>query len=217
LGNCKIPYTDNKDKESARYGAQMDIKGGNLKNPNGVLAKNVLSSENGRFPANILCSDDILNDLKTHTSGELNCIAKNDFDNSVCYGKFKPCRAVNPKSEGSFYRYFSLDAWFDKKIKELPESIQKTFPYLIVPKPSKAEKGINNNHPTVKPLKLMSYLITLGSRERDLILDPYAGSGTVGEAGRLLDRDVLLFEKDPKYEGIIKERALINVPELSSY
>ena len=209
LGKCKIPYSSDVDKESARFGSQMDIKGGNLRNPNGVLAKNVLSSETGRFPANILCSDDILNDLKNHTSGELNCIAKNDFDKSICYGKFNPCHAVNPKSEGSFSRYFSLDSWFDKKIKELPESVQKTFPYLIVPKPSKKETTLNgtieNKHPTKKPLKLMCYLITLGSRPGDLILDPYAGTGVVGRASNLLERDARLCELNPEYEPVIKE------------
>ena len=45
-----------------------------------------------------------------------------------------------------------------------------------------------NIHPTVKPLKLMSYLITLGSREKDIILDPFAGSGTTCIAAQQLGR-----------------------------
>ena len=39
-------------------------------------------------------------------------------------------------------------------------------------------KDYNNSHATVKPLKLMSYLITMGSRQGDIVLDPFCGSGT---------------------------------------
>ena len=33
-----------------------------------------------------------------------------------------------------YSRYFSLDNWFSKNIKQLPEPVQKTFPFMIVPK-----------------------------------------------------------------------------------
>ena len=35
-----------------------------------------------------------------------------------------------------------------------------------------------NIHPNVKPLTLMNYLVTLGSRKGDVVLDPFMGSGT---------------------------------------
>ena len=43
-------------------------------------------------------------------------------------------------------RYFSLDEWFSKNIKQLPEPVQQTFPFMIVPKASKSEKneGLDN-------------------------------------------------------------------------
>lgn len=62
LNNCRIPYISDKDKESARFGSQSDIRNNNYLTPTGIYAKNVLSSETGRFPANLICSDDILND-----------------------------------------------------------------------------------------------------------------------------------------------------------
>src|SRR5665811_797752 len=107
--------------------------------------------------------------------------------------------------------YFDLDAWYDSKIstKDLPEEAEKTYPLFVVPKPSQSEKkrhGINN-HPTVKPLKLMSYLITMGSREGDLVLDPFAGSGTTLEAANLLKRRFIGCESDEKYRDIIEARA----------
>lgn len=121
-GDCKIPYTSDKDKESARFGAQMDIKGGNLKNPNGVLAKNVLSSENGRFPANVLCCDDILNNgINTKSTGgvpNLEPSKANVYGWAKCDTLHKSGAHYN--DSGSFSRYFDLDAWFTEKIKQLP-------------------------------------------------------------------------------------------------
>jgi len=63
-----------------------------------------------------------------------------------------------------------------------------------------------NNHPTVKPIKLMSYLITLGSRQGDIILDPFIGSGTTAIAARILSRKFIGFEKEPEYYRIAEAR-----------
>jgi len=65
----------------------------------------------------------------------------------------------------------------------LPDNIKMTYPFLQVPKPAKKEKNMGvdkNNHPTTKPVKLMSYIITLFTREGDWVLDPFLGSGTTG-------------------------------------
>jgi site-specific DNA-methyltransferase (adenine-specific) len=107
---------------------------------------------------------------------------------------------------GSNSRYFDLDAWFASK---LPHDTQKTYPMLVVPKPSKGEKNkyAENYHPTVKPLKLMSYLITMGSREGDLVLDPFCGSGTTLEAANLLKRRFIGCELDPMWKPVIEARA----------
>ena len=76
-------------------------------------------------------------------------------------------------------------------------------------KPSKSEKNRygENTHPTVKSLKLMSYLITMGSREGDLVLDPFAGSGTTLEAANMLKRRFIGCELDAQYKDLIEARA----------
>ena len=63
-----------------------------------------------------------------------------------------------------------------------------------------------NNHPTVKPIKLMSYLITLGSREGDTILDPFVGSGTTCVAAKQLKRKYIGIEKNKEYIKIAEAR-----------
>jgi site-specific DNA-methyltransferase (adenine-specific) len=51
-----------------------------------------------------------------------------------------------------------------------------------------------NTHVSVKPLKLMQYLITIGSRPNDLILDPFCGSGTTLCAAKALQRNYIGIE-----------------------
>ena len=65
---------------------------------------------------------------------------------------------------------------------------------------------MRNIHPTVKPTKLISYLITLASREGDLILDPFMGSGTTAIASRQLSRNFIGYEKDKEYHKICLAR-----------
>jgi DNA modification methylase len=81
---------------------------------------------------------------------------------------------------------------------------------------SKYDNGVYNypichgkerfDHPTQKPLKLIMDLIEKHSNSGDLVIDTFAGTGTVGEACDLLDRKYLLIEKEEKYFNIIKQR-----------
>ena len=52
----------------------------------------------------------------------------------------------------------------------------------------------------------MSYLITLGSREDDLVLDPFVGSGTTCIAAKLMNRKYIGMEMDDEYVVIAEER-----------
>ena len=170
-------------------------------------SENFVDESAGRFPANMLVSDKVLDD---------------------------------------YSRYFSLDEWFSKNLKSLPEPVQQTFPFMIVPKASKAEKndgldnfevkqakgggGTSNDtwyeddvnsasgkfgsekapsrniHPTVKPLTLMNYLVVLGSRKGDVVLEPFAGSGTTALACVSQERDYIAIEREEEYYEIAKAR-----------
>lgn len=61
-------------------------------------------------------------------------------------------------------------------------------------------------HSTEKPVELFEYLVKTYSNPYDVVLDPFAGSGTTGIACRMNNRDFILIEKNEKYFGIIKER-----------
>jgi len=63
-----------------------------------------------------------------------------------------------------------------------------------------------NNHPTVKPLALMEYLIKLVSTKDAVILDPFAGSGTTLMACKKLGRKYIGIEKEEEYVKIARHR-----------
>ena len=67
-------------------------------------------------------------------------------------------------------------------------------------------KKNQNNHPTVKPIALMEYLVKLVSREGQVVLDPFMGSGTTGMACKKLDREFIGIEMMPEYMEIAKRR-----------
>ncbi len=54
-------------------------------------------------------------------------------------------------------------------------------------------------HPTQKPLKLMQALIELTTKENQIVLDPFCGSGTTIIAATSLERDYIGIELDDNY------------------
>jgi site-specific DNA-methyltransferase (adenine-specific) len=54
-------------------------------------------------------------------------------------------------------------------------------------------------HPTEKPVPLLRYLIGLLSEPGDIVLDPFGGSGSTGEAGAGLGRRVVVVERDEEF------------------
>jgi len=63
-----------------------------------------------------------------------------------------------------------------------------------------------NNHPTVKPIKLMEYLVKLVSKENAKVLDPFMGSGTTGIACKKLNREFIGIEREEDYIKIAEAR-----------
>jgi len=65
---------------------------------------------------------------------------------------------------------------------------------------------LRNNHPTVKSIALMRYLITMITKEGQIVLDPFAGSFTTGVACVQLNRKFIGIEKEKDYFIIGKAR-----------
>ena len=68
------------------------------------------------------------------------------------------------------------------------------------------EAAERTDHPTQKPVDLLGYLIRLLSNEGDIILDPFAGSGSTLVACHRLKRQGIGFELAPEYFSMAKSR-----------
>lgn len=245
LDDCRVPantrtvpvHSKDKKKDETIWGLHPTIQ------------HERVSTELGRFPANLLVSDDVLNDGRViKSTGPREHDWREQNNNNATRLTRNIHSGSHPNDSGSYSRYFDLDAW------------AKTLPFLAVPKAAKGEKNAGleahaegksagkgnglgrvcetcgasqlkpedcacevkswvqksekNHHPTVKPLKLMSYLITLGSRPGDVVLDPFLGSGTTAIAAKQLGREYIGIEREAEYVEIAKARTAAVEPTL---
>lgn len=71
---------------------------------------------------------------------------------------------------------------------------------------SAKERYMQNFHPTVKPIKLMEYLIKLITPPGGVVLDPFMGSGTTGVACKNLGFNFIGIEREKAYAEIAEKR-----------
>lgn len=84
--------------------------------------------------------------------------------------------------------------------------------YFYCPKTSKAEKGKDNSHPTVKPIKLMKYLCRLVTPKGGTVLDPFMGSGSTGIAAKDEGFEFIGIEREKEYFEIAEQRVSVASP-----
>lgn len=65
---------------------------------------------------------------------------------------------------------------------------------------------LGSKHPTVKPLNLMQWLCRLVTPPGGTVLDPFAGTGTTGEAAFREGFNAVLIEREPEYQADIRRR-----------
>lgn len=73
---------------------------------------------------------------------------------------------------------------------------------------AKADKldRMGSKHPTVKPVDLMQWLVRLVTPKGGLVLDPFAGSGSTGEAAFYEGMRCILCEREAEYQDSIRKR-----------
>lgn len=69
-----------------------------------------------------------------------------------------------------------------------------------------SDERIGSKHPTVKPVDLMQYLVRLITPKGGLVLDPFAGTGTTGEAAYREGMRAVLIEREPDYQADTRRR-----------
>jgi DNA modification methylase len=78
--------------------------------------------------------------------------------------------------------------------------------FFYCAKASKADRGDDNHHPTVKPTDLMRYLCRLVTPPGGTVLDPFAGSGSTGKAAALEGFRFIGIEREAEYVEIARAR-----------
>jgi site-specific DNA-methyltransferase (adenine-specific) len=152
----------------------------------------------GRWPAHLLLdgSPEVLACFPETGISSGGRIGKKDPSsvNNIGSGKY---RAGDPGfgDAGSAARYFPTFPPTDDDRK-----------LFYSPKASKADRGEGNNHPTVKPVALMRWLVKLVTPPGGLVLDPFAGSGSTGVACVKEGFDFVGIEKDRAYAEIAERR-----------
>ena len=167
-------------------GGKNDINrmmGGNLENDSEF--RNKTWSQTGRWPANLI-----------HDGSE-EVVGLFPYQKS---GKVKPHVIKRDKT------VVDLKRGLTQKTGHFLSSEGSAARFFYCAKASKSERGKGNTHPTVKPLALMKYLITLGLPPGGTVLDPFCGSGTTALACKELGRNYICIEKELEYYQIACNR-----------
>ena len=98
---------------------------------------------------------------------------------------------------GSAARFFKCCPWTEEE--------QEARRLYYCAKASQKER-YGSKHPTVKPLALFKYLVKLITPPNGVVLDPFAGTGTTGQAAHEEGFDFILIEREPEYIEDIKRR-----------
>jgi site-specific DNA-methyltransferase (adenine-specific) len=141
----------------------------------------------GRWPANVIHdgSDEVVAGFPETTSGALTRseTARAEVGHNGIYGRFNgaPDGKHFAGSEGSAARFF-----YTAK--------------------ADSDDRLGSKHPTVKPVDLIQYLVRLVTPKGGLVLDPFAGTGTTGEACIREGMRATLIEREEEYQADIRRR-----------
>lgn len=192
-------------------GCRVPSDGGALVRPsiqrhdNNVFGKGLVAGVQvepaGRHPSNLILdgSDEVVAMFPITKSGtgavKRKSSAENEGNSGAAYGaesRAEGTPMVSYGDEGSAARFFH----------HFPPDMN---PLFYHPKAGKADRA-GSKHPTVKPIALMQYLIRHITPPGGVVLDPFAGSGTTGEAAKREGFDCILMEAEQEYIDFLHER-----------
>lgn len=153
-----------------------------------------------RWPANLMTDgSDVVLSAFPDSKGQQGAVRGTEApkQGTPVYGDYgqRPPHDVRNDS-GSAARYFKACPYDD-------EDDRPAFIYMA--KAAKSER-YGSEHPTIKPLKLMRDLVRGFCPPGGTILDPFAGSGTTGQAAKEEGFNAILIEREETYIKDIKNR-----------
>ncbi len=195
IDESRIAYVSDYDKKH-----QQDIRLGQEKNGvffggKGSTKCDIIDTQ-GRWPANIILDEEagkILDEQSGYKTGQRG-IVKGDEPSHT--------------KKNNIYNDYSM---VEGKYAEPKDSLGGASRFFYCPKVSPKERnmgldGIKNTHITVKPIKLMEYLINLVTPKEGVVLDLFMGSGSTGIAAVNKGFNFIGIEMEFDYFNIAKER-----------
>jgi site-specific DNA-methyltransferase (adenine-specific) len=211
IDNCRVGLNG----EEPPGGSGKRVYKSNAFTEDKIYSENKTTSPLGRFPANVIHdgSDEVLERFPDNKGAFAPVKAGQKGFGGEIYGKYKSGgddgKSFHGDGLGSAARFFYCAKAGKKERDAGCESIEPS-EGIRSPAPRESEevktKVRTNNHPTVKPVALMRYLVTLISREGQTVLDPFMGSGTTGMACKEIKRNFIGIEKEKDYFAIAKNR-----------
>mgnify|MGYP003313557518 CR=1 FL=1 len=187
IDGCRVEFSDNDDSRIGKeysHNASPDFKPGSKKD-NSFGKKQTLHDDKGRFPANVM-HDGIEEDWARYFYCPKTSKAEKD----------RGLDSFETKKEGMSNGAQSHGEGYGKK-----EDIGLN---KIIAK--------KNNHPTVKPIKLMKYLCRLITPKGGTVLDPFMGSGSTGIAAKDEGFEFIGIEREKEYFEIAEQRVSVASP-----
>jgi len=232
IDGCRVGLQDGEDTKRVVGGHKTKYIGGNLENNYPIEKQS--SRDKGRFPANFIHdgSEEVLELFPNSKSSKAGFIERDNCDNKI-YGK--PTNHIGSMEygdEGSCARFFYCGKASKRDRNEGCENLEfkESGAHLgsgrckncgklrldhemsrckcgnFEPAEQLSKKGMNNNHPTVKPTDLMRYLVRLITPPNGTVLDPFMGSGSTGKACAYEKFDFIGIELDEQYCKIAEAR-----------
>lgn len=174
----------------------------------------------GRWPANVLLDEQAAFDLDEQ-SGESKGSGKRSTkkQNSMGFhgGETTYDDFSYPDSGGASRFFYVAKASKSERnagLEGMPEKVLATStgqtrpnkPARLGADPHAVQAPVANHHPTVKPIKLMEYLIKLVTPKGGTVLDPFAGSGSTCVAAKRLGFKFIGIEREKEYVAIAEKR-----------
>lgn len=194
IDGCRVPTDDNlnggaySDGSRAAAGAWAEATG--MLGAGGARLSGAYVQPLGRWPANVIHdgSDEVL-------------------DAFAAFGE-RPGQIARARTDGGDMGNKVLGALRHITTNPQPRGdAGSAARFFYSAKATKADRA-GSKHPTVKPLALMRYLCRLVTPPGGTVLDPFAGSGTTGEAALREGFKPTLIEAEPEYVEDIKRRLL---------
>lgn len=195
----------------------QNIKGNSFKSDNSEKDRDTvyIASELGRFPANLIL-DEVAAEMldKQHSTTAIG-YRKNSSTNKTTWFGTKDGSHIEGergyKDTGGASRFFYVAKASKSERNKglggmLTRSTHRNGAGIGEGKDPAAPSKDQNFHPTIKPVKLMEYLIKLITPKDGTVLDPFMGSGSTGVACKKLGFNFIGVELNKEYVEIAEKR-----------